>query len=462
MTPRAGVAHVGAGAFFRAHTALYIDDAMAVAGGDWRIRGVSLRSAGIRDRLAPQGFRYTAIERGAEGDRPRAVRVLQDILVATEDPRAAVAALADPEIRLVTLTVTEKGYCRSAGGGLDHLHPDIIRDLATPDRPRSAPGLLVAALARRRAAGARPFTALCCDNLPGNGAMLHRLTVELAAARDHGLADWIATEARFPGAMVDRITPATTPEDVAALARDFGVRDAAPVVHEPFRQWVIEDAFVDDARPALEAAGAELVADVAPHEAMKLRLLNGAHSALASLGPLLGCETVAEAVAEPALAAYLERLWTRELIPGLAPAPGLDPAAYTRALARRFANPAIRHRLAQIAVDGSQKLPQRLLAPLAENRAAGRPTSAIELAVAAWIAHTLSPDADDPLAATLRGRAAAAGAGGAVAAILASPEVFAPALAQDAALRESLAQTHAALGRGEARAALGRITGMPE
>ena len=347
---------------------------MRAAGGDWGIVGVSLVRPDQRDRLAPQGFAYTALELGPDGETPQVVDVVEDVLVAPEDPEAVVARMADPAVRIVSLTVTEKGYCHDpATGRLNRAHPDIVHDLANPAAPRSAPGFLVRALDRRRAAGAAPFTVLTCDNLPDNGAMARGVVLELGRLVDPALADWIAAEGAFPSTMVDRIVPATKPEDIERVAALTGRLDLSPVLHEPFRQWVVEDHFVGGARPDLGAVGVQLVEDVRPFELMKLRMLNGTHSSLAYLGYLAGHETIADTVADPVFAGFVRRLWTREIIPTLAPPPGEDLGRYADALFARYSNPAIRHRTWQIAMDGSQKLPQRILGTLADNRAAGRP-----------------------------------------------------------------------------------------
>ncbi len=442
--PGIGIVHLGLGAFFRAHVAHYLADSMAASGGDWGVVGVSLRRPDARDRLVPQGCAYSAIELAPDGARRRVFTLIRDVLVAPEDPGAVIVRLADPQVRLVTLTVTEKGYCLDrANGRLDLAHPDIRHDLATPDAPRSVPGFLVAGLARRRAAGLRPFTVLSCDNLPGNGPLLRAAVLDFAREGDPDLAAWIDAEGRFPSTMVDRIVPATGPGDIARLAARYGVEDAAPVQHEPFRQWVVEDDFVDGARPDLGAAGAELVADVTPFEHMKLRCLNGAHSSLAYLGALAGHETIAEAVADPAFAGFLHRLWHGEVLPGLTAPPGVDLTGYCAALLQRFANPEIRHHTAQIAMDGSQKLPQRLLAPLAENRAAGRPSAALTLAVAGWMQHVATaPELHDPLAERLR-----AAAKGGIAGFLDLHEVIPAALRADAGFARDLADALATLDR---------------
>ncbi len=406
-----GIVHLGLGAFARAHLALYTEDARAAGGtADWGILGVSLQRPDQRDLLAPQDCLYTALERGPEGPTTRLVTCLTGILVAPEDPEAVLAAMSAAPTRIVTLTITEKGYCHDpATGRLNLSHPTIAHDLAHPAAPRGAIGFLVEALRRRQAAGLRPFTVLCCDNLPSNGRVVGALVAEFATRRDPALAAWIAAEGRFPCAMVDRIVPATTPADVAEVERLTGASDAAPVVHEPFRQWVIEDRFVDGARPHWEAGGAQFVAEVEPFEHMKLRLLNGAHSALAYLGYLGGHETIAEAMADPAYAGFVERLWRDEIIPVVPPPPQTDLLAYVAALAARFANPAIRHRTWQIAMDGSQKLPQRLLGTIRERLARDLPFPCLALAIAGWIRYVGGTDergepidVRDPLAEKLR------------------------------------------------------------
>jgi len=455
----AGIVHLGLGAFFRAHGAVFVAEAMQASGGDWGIIGVSLQSPGTRDKLRPQGWAYTAVELGPQGETPQVVTVLRDVLVAPEDPQAVLDAMAAPAVRIVSLTVTEKGYCHEPSTGrLNPDHPDIVHDLATP-LPKSAPGFLVRALQARRAAGAVPFTVLCCDNLPENGRVLRGVVLDLARLIDPALADWIAAEGAFPCAMVDRIVPATTAADLDRLEAATGLRDEAPVMHEPFRQWVIEDGFVGGARPDLAAVGVQLVADVTPYEHMKLRMLNGTHSSLAYLGYLAGHETIAETVADPVFARFAHQLWRDEIIPALTPPPGEDLAAYAAALAARYANPAIRHRTWQIAMDGSQKLPQRILGTIAEGRAAGRPVPGLTLAVAAWMRYASGRDeagraieVKDPLAPQLaalwRDDPAETVAG-----FLGLSQVFPAVLREDAGFAAELTAALARLVREGARAA---------
>ena len=330
------------------------------------------------------------------------------MLVASENPAAVLEAMADPGVRIVSLTVTEKGYCHNpATGVLTVDHPDIAHDLQQ-EMPRSAPGFLVRALARRRAAGVPPFTVLSYDNLPENSALVRQIVLDFAHLIDPTLAQWIGENGRFPATMVDRITPATKSADIARVTAVTGLYDSAPVLHEPFRQWVIEDNFVRDMRPDFNAVGVEMVKDVSRFEQMKLRMLNGSHSALAYLGYLAGHETISDTVADPAFAAYVRQLWT-EIMPVVRAPQGFDLQVYAQALMERYANPKIRHRKWQIAMDCSQKLPQRLLGSLEANIAAGKPVPGLSLAVAAWmyyvggIDQTGQPiDVKDPMAKKLR------------------------------------------------------------
>jgi fructuronate reductase len=426
-----GIVHLGLGAFHRAHQAVYTEDALAEAFGPFGICGVSLRSAAVRDPLAPQEGLYTVAEQSATGARLRVIGCLKEILVGPEDPAAVAERIADPAVAIISLTVTEKGYCHDpATGALAAGHPDIRHDLAHPERPRSVLGTLVLGLDRRRLRGMAPPTVLCCDNLPSNGRTLRGVALAFAALRDDALARWIEAEVAFPCTMVDRIVPATTDQDVRTIATRLGLHDAAPVLCEPFRQWVIEDRFVAP-RPAWERVGGELVADVAPYEEMKLRLLNGSHSALAYLGGLAGFEHIADVMQEADFRAFMRRMMADEVAPTLAVA--TDLAAYQASLLERFANPAIRHRTAQIASDGSQKLPQRLLGPIRDQLRAGGPIRHLSLAVAAWMRHAAGRDEQgrtialaDPLAGRLRTIAAGAGSDPAAlaAGFLALREVF--------------------------------------
>jgi len=379
VTP--GIVHLGLGAFHRAHQAVYVDDCLGQGQSEWGIVGVSLRGTETRDALAPQDGLYALSVQDGAGERLRIVGSVIGCLAAAEDRGAVLDALVDPRIRIVSLTVTEKAYLRGPGGGLDAGHADIVRDLAAPAQPVTLHGFLAEAVSRRRAAGSPAFTVLCCDNLPANGATLKRVFLDFCRLRGGDLADFVAEAVRFPSTMVDRIVPATTEADRRRISARLGLTDAWPINTEPFSQWVVEDDFAAG-RPDWERFGVTMVADVRPFEEMKLRLLNGAHSSMSYLGLLLGRPTVAEAFGDPAIRAFVAGLWA-EAITTL-PA-GLDTADYTARLSSRFDNAALKHQTAQIANDGSQKLPQRLLASALDRLAAGRPCPHLALGVAAWI-----------------------------------------------------------------------------
>jgi fructuronate reductase len=461
-----GVVHLGVGAFHRAHQALYLDDVLARSGGDWRILGISCRGTKVRDQLWPQDCLYTVFERSGAATQMRLVGSIADLWVAGENPQAVIDAIARDSTHLISLTVTEKGYCRSpCGDGLDLQHPDIVHDLASPARARTALGLLVEGLRERWRRGIGPATLISCDNLPHNGALLHRLLVEFARHRDPALADWIGREVACPSSMVDRIVPATTDADIAAASAIMGLTDQAMVITEPFSQWIIEDRFAG-ARPDLAAAGARLVGDVRPYENAKLRLLNGSHSALAYLGAISDLNFVHEAVAEPAVLAFVSHLMSCELAPTLAPTPGLDLAAYQSALLARFANPALQHRLQQIAMDGSQKLPQRLVQPARERIESGKTFDALALAIAAWMRYTLGRTErgvayaiDDPLAERLRNIAdgATGSATELTAGFLGLEEIFGTDLRHYAPFVAAVSRQLEQLLEHGARAAMGRL-----
>ena len=403
-----GIVHLGIGAFHRAQTAVYSDDALALEQGDWGICGVSLRSPDVRDRLGPQDGLYTAIEKSPAGIRRRVVGSVREVRFLGDERQEVHERLTASATRIVSLTVTEKGYCHDpATGELNFAHPDIVHDLADRAHPVSAVGLITAALDARRLAQRQGFTVLCCDNLPHNGALLRGLVLSFAEARDRALAHWIRQHASFPSTMVDRIVPATTAADVEENDAALGLHDAAPVAHEPFKQWVIEDRFVTG-RPAWGRAGAQLVGDVAPFEAMKLRLLNASHSAFAYLGFLAGCEFIYQVAARPEFARYMQRLMVEEVTPTLRLPRDVDVTAYQSALLERFRNPALPHRTQQIAMDGSQKLPQRILGTVRDNLTVGRSIELLALAVAGWMRYVSGRDesgreiqVSDPLAGEL-------------------------------------------------------------
>ncbi|MFZ4756803.1 MAG: mannitol dehydrogenase family protein [Burkholderiaceae bacterium] len=441
---RIGVVHLGVGNFHRAHQAVAFDDLLSRGDARWGICGVSLKRPTMRDALAPQDGLYTLLERDGTGTRARVIGALRALQVAPESPPAVIERLAAPDTRLVTLTITEKGYDETG--------------------PTSAVGLLAAGLDARRAASRGGLTLMSCDNLPRNGARLAARLGEAARTIDASLPDWIAREVACPDSMVDRIVPATLDADRTEAASRLRCEDAWPVTAEPFSQWVIERRVVGEA-PPLEVAGVQWVDDVAPWEAMKLRLLNAAHSTLAYLGAPAGLATVDAAIGEPQLRAFVERLWRQAAV--TLPASVRDAApAYGERLLARFANPALHHRLLQIAMDGSKKLPQRLVETLREARHSGAPHDALLLAVAAWMRFCAGRDEagaglplDDPLADRLRAAAAQSGDPRAtVRAMLAIEDVFGdagaePALVDALAAALDALRRHGSIGTLEANGA---------
>lgn len=448
--PRVGVLHLGLGAFHRAHQAVLTEDAMAVAGQDtWGICGVTQRSAAVVEQLRPQDNLYAVLQRGSEGDSLRVVGSVAETIFGRDEPELLQRRFADPHVEVITLTVTEKGYRRDGAGRLDLADPLVQADL-TGSAAGTAVGQLVRGLQERSRACAAPVTVLSCDNLTGNGAALARLVEDFCTAlpsvEGEPLGEWVRANVRFPSSMVDRIVPATTAEDRAQAQDLLGLEDRGLVVAEQFLQWVIEDDFAAG-RPPWELAGAQLTDDVAPYEEMKLRILNGTHSMLAYLGALAGHDTIAEAVRDPQLATSAGCLINDDVIPTLRAPASTDLTAYGRQVLERFANPALRHRTVQVAMDGSQKLPLRLLGTIRDRLRAGQTPEWACLAVAGWMTYVAAQHdrhgrplpLDDPMARTLRdavgGRVHAAGV---VDGLLAVPEVFDPELAGSRLLRDTL------------------------
>lgn len=437
---RIGMVHLGIGAFHRAHQAVVIEDRLEAGESAWGIAAASLRSPETRDALAPQDWLYTMAVRSAAGEDLRVIGALREGHVAPENPEALIARMAHPDTRIVSLTVTEKGYCHDpATGTLNEAHPDILSDLTAPAKPKTVIGFLATALDRRRAAGLPAFTVLCCDNLPANGRTVKRVLDRFSALRDPELGRWVADHVLCPSSMVDRIVPATTDEDRARIAASLGMEDRWPVMTEPFLQWVIEDRFALG-RPDLAAAGVTMVGDVTPFEHMKLRLLNGAHSTMAYLGYLAGHETIAGAIGVPAMARLVRRLMDEEITPTLSMPAGTDLDGYKDALIARFWNPALRHRTAQIAMDGSQKLPQRLLGTVRDRLAASAPIGLLAVAVAGWMRFAMGEDEagqpitlNDPMAERILGASRPAGrdAGQLASALMGIREIFGADLPQE-------------------------------
>lgn len=439
VTP--GIVHLGIGAFHRAHQAVVIDDVLE-RDSSWGIIGASLRRPDTKEALAPQDGLYTVLVK--DGDK-RALRVIGsvlDVLDAPNEKEALLTRMADPATRIVSLTVTEKGYCyNAASGGLDTSHPDIVADLANPRQPATAAGIITEALRRRRDAGVAPFTVLSCDNLPHNGQVAGRVFTEFAEAVDAGLGKWVRDNVAFPGTMIDRIVPATTDADRTEVAGLLGLEDAWPVMAEPFLQWVVEDKFVGQ-RPKLELGGAEFVSDVAPYERMKLRMLNGTHSTMAYLGYLSGYEFIAQVIGQAPFRKLVATAMAEEIAPTLG-MPRAQTDAYAAKLLERYSNTALKHRTYQIAMDGSQKLPQRLLGTIADRIKANAPFDRLALGVAAWMVYAQGVDekggkitVQDPMAAEF----AAIDPTELVEGYLALERIFPRELSGNAVFRETIAK----------------------
>ena len=421
-----GIVHFGLGAFHRAHQAWYTDLAMSHGERDWGICGVSLRSPAVAEQLDPQDGLYTLTERSGTEAATRLIGAIREVLVAAHDRDAIIARIAAPECRIATFTVTEKGYARAPDGSLD-------RSLGTA----SFYPLLAEGLEKRRAAGLTGLTLLSCDNLPDNGRTLARLLGEWIEVPH--LAEWVKSDCTCPGTMVDRIVPATTEADLDALEARIGLRDEGAVFTEHFSQWVIEDRFAGS-RPGWDKVGAQLVTDVAPYETAKLRMLNGAHSALAYLGLENHCTFVHEAIADPQLRPLVDRLMREEAATSFVPAAGQDLDGYADALIARFSDPALNHRLIQIAMDGSQKIPQRWLETLAFHQRRGASCPAILEALGAWIRHVRGDarPVDDPMAGKLATLWSTAGHHGVAAALFGGRGMFARYWTADEATLDEL------------------------
>lgn len=386
-----GQVHLGVGAFFKAHLAPYTQHAIQNTGENWGVCGVSLQSPTARNALAPQDCLFTVTEKDGDGASVDVVSILKDMLVAPENPQAVVNAIAEPAVKIVTLTVTEKGYCLDpATNALQHGHPDILHDLKNAPGPRTSIGILAAAI-KKRIEARESLTILSCDNLSENGARLQAAAKEFIAEAYPDILPAIDDLVRFPSTMVDRITPAATDEDRREVSGLTGLYDEAAVVTEPFTQWVIEDAFSTE-RPDWESAGALIVSDVAPYELVKLRLLNGAHSTIAYLGYLMGYEFVSDAMADPDFSLFILDMQNKEIAPTLSAPPDLPLAPYIEELNERFRNPALRHRTWQIAMDGSQKLPQRLVQTIRAQLNQHGPIERLSLAIAAWTQYVSGTD----------------------------------------------------------------------
>nr|WP_321462087.1 fructuronate reductase [uncultured Cohaesibacter sp.] len=442
--------HIGFGAFHRAHQAIYTDQLLGMGKSDWAYREIEMMGpTELLDGLAGRSYLYTVVENGADAQDARIVgSVIDHRHMADAGPEGIIDAISEDAIALVSITVTEKGYTLAANGGLDFDNPMVKADLANPQAPKTVIGTLVAGLARRKAEGKKPFTILSCDNLPANGHMTRRAVLDFARAVDADLAAWIEAEARFPSTMVDRIVPAMTEDSHKILADCIGYADPAGILCEPFRQWVIEDDFVSG-RPDWDLAGATFTKDVMPYENMKLRMLNGSHSFLAYLGYLAGYETIADTMGDAAYKKAARDLMVLEQAPTLEAPQGVNLDDYADALIGRYCNPNIRHRTWQIAMDGSQKLPQRALESIAHHLKAGTSYRRLALLVAGWMIYVSGVDLQgqpidvrDPLADKLRALASGDQIGVIVSNLMQQSGVFTPELAENPELKAALEEAY--------------------
>ncbi len=392
----AGIVHFGVGGFHRAHQALVIDRLLnAGLATDWGICGVGLMPGDRRmqEVMGRQDCLYTLVEKAPDGSREaRIVGSIVEYLFAPDDTEVVLEKLADPQTRIVSLTVTEGGYNISpVTGEFDLGHAGVLADLEQDAVPKTTFGLVTEGLRRRRDRGIAAFTVMSCDNIQGNGHVAHRAFTAFARAKDPELADWIDQQSSFPNSMVDRITPVTTDEDRAEIHQQFGVDDGWPVVAEPFFQWVLEDAFVAG-RPPVEEAGVQVVDDVEPYELMKLRLLNAGHQAIAYFGHLSGYRYAHEAAQDPDFQQYLLNYWNTEAIPTLRPVPGIDLQDYIHTLIERFSNPEVKDTIARLCLESSDRIPKWLVPVIKENLANDRPIRISAAIVASWARYAEGTD----------------------------------------------------------------------
>jgi mannitol 2-dehydrogenase len=460
------IAHIGVGGFYRAHQAVYADDLLHLgAGNEWGLCGVGLlkHDARIRDVLLEQDCLYTVVERGAHAEHARVIGSMVKFLFAPGHTQEVIDALAAPERRIVTLTITEGGYYVHQGTGeFDAQHPDIQHDLAHPGEPACSFGYLLEALDQRRTRGMPPFTVMSCDNLQGNGEIIKKMLLAFAELRDPKLHNWLVENCAFPNSMVDRITPATTDEHRALVREEFGIDDGWPVMTEPFKQWVIEDHF-PLGRPAWQDVGAQMTSDVLPYEKMKLRLLNASHQAMCYIGMLLGYQLAHEAMADAQIRKLLEQMMEVDVTPLVPPVPGVDLTDYKKTLIERFSNPAIRDQLARLGTEGSARIPKFVLPSISEQIERGGSIRSLCFTVASWFRYLTGKDdqgrdlpINDPMSKKLI--EAAVSGGKDPQRLLSIHEVFSKSLAGSprfvAELREALASFY----DNGARATLAKYT----
>lgn len=459
---RSRIVHFGFGAFHRAHQALLTNRVLNANGGDWGICEISLFSGDVlMSQLREQDHLFTVLEKGADGNQPIVIGAVHECLNAKLDSLAAIIEkFCEPQVAIVSLTITEKGYCIDpATGKLDTQNARILHDLENPTEPHSAPGILVEALHRRRERGLTPFTVLSCDNIPDNGHVVKNAVLGMAEKRSPELAKWIETHVSFPGTMVDRIVPAATEVSLAEITQELGVEDPCAISCEPFIQWVIEDNFVAG-RPEWEIAGVQMVQDVLPWEQMKLRMLNGSHSFLAYLGYLAGFAHVSDCMQDDAFREAARRLMLDEQAPTLR-ITDVDLTAYADSLIDRFANPALQHRTWQIAMDGSQKLPQRMLEGVRVHLQRESAWPLLALGIAGWMRYVSGVDdagnaidVRDPLSEKIRALVETSSEKGRVKALLALSEIFGSDLPQHAQFVDAITDAYQRIVERGARQAV--------
>lgn len=381
----AGILHMSVGGFHRSHQAVYIDDVLSQSPANWMIAGVGLMPQDLSnlDKLREQDCLYSVLERSPTADNVRVVGSMKKLFHAPSETAAVIAQIASAAIKIVSLTVTEKGYYYNEKRDLDFTNATIQDDLKLTTTPKTMYGYLTQGLQKRRADGAGAVTIMCCDNLPGNGHITQHLLNQFVEKADPSLIAWIAANVSFPNAMVDRITPVTTPAIQQILEDDFALADGWPVVCEDYIQWILEDKFIAG-RPDFEKAGVQMVADVEPYEKMKVRLLNGSHSALSYISYLMGHRTVDKAMADPLVSGFVKRYMDEDINPTVPNVPGIDLTAYRAKLIERFANPSISDQVQRLAEDGSQKIRNAMVPPLMIQSKDGKSIRWIALALAGW------------------------------------------------------------------------------
>ena len=458
------IMHVGVGGFHRAHQALYMDD-LFHQGGDphWGYCGVGLlkHDARIRDVMGSQDCLYTLVERSLQGDKARIIGSIVNFLFAPDDPQKVIEQMASAETRIISLTITEGGYyIDQSTGEFNEKHPDIQYDLAHPHEPRCSFGYLLEAFDRRRIRGLPPVTLMSCDNIQSNGEVAKKMLTAFAELRDPVFRNWLTENVIFPNSMVDRITPATTDEHRTLVKEKFGIDDGWPVMTESFKQWVIEDHFVQG-RPAWELVGAQMTTDVLPYEKMKLRLLNASHQALCYIGMLLGKQLVHETMADHDIQTLVAKMMDHEVTPLLSAVPGVDLTEYKKTLIERFANPAIRDQLSRIGIYGSSGIPKFVLPSVEEQLQRKGPIKLLSFTVASWFRYLGGLDESgkempmlDPMAPILRERAKAAGKDARK--LLAMREIFTEELANSPSFVQQVSETLESFYANGARSTLAK------